>query len=73
MINLRQPGLDDIASIIQLADALTREDAGQYAEAFNLDWVVHEGEAAYIRLINDERHVISLAESDGTAVGYLSG
>ncbi|MBA2760235.1 MAG: GNAT family N-acetyltransferase [Chloroflexia bacterium] len=68
MVYLHRATLEDL-----IGDALTKEDAGKHAEAFNLDWIAQEGEAAYTRMLGDERHVVTLAEVDGRAVGYLSG
>lgn len=73
MVDLRRATLNDLAIVLEIGDALTKEDAGKHAEAFNLDWIAQEGEAAYTRMLGDERHVIALAELDGKAVGYLSG
>lgn len=73
MVDLRRATVDDLAVVLDIGDALTKEDAGKHAEAFNLDWVVQEGAAAYTRMLGDERHTVTLAEVDGKAVGYLSG
>ncbi len=73
MMELRRATLADLALVLEIGDELTKEDAGKHAEAFNLDWIAQEGEAAYTRMLEDERHVVTLAEVDGTAVGYLSG
>lgn len=73
MVYLRRATLEDLAVVLEIGDALTMEDAGKHAEAFNLDWIAQEGEAAYTRMLGDERHVVTLAEVDGRAVGYLSG
>lgn len=56
MVELRRATVDDLAVVLDIGDALTKEDAGKHAEAFNLDWVAQEGEAAYIRMLGDERH-----------------
>lgn len=73
MVYLRQAKVGDLAVVLEIGDALTKEDAGKHAEAFNLDWIAQEGEAAYTRMLGDERHVVTLAEVDGRAIGYLSG
>lgn len=73
MVDIRPATPEDIPTVRMLVDALTREDTGQHAEAFDLEWVRREGEAACTRMIDDENRGVYVVEQDGTAVGYVSG
>lgn len=65
---------EDVTSIVQLSDALFREDAGSRDPTMNLEWAVQEGQNYFTDLLADENAACWVAEytTDNDLIGYLA-
>jgi GNAT superfamily N-acetyltransferase len=70
-LTINNARLDDLDALLQQADALYAEDAGQYAPATNLNWPLNNGGPYYSELIVSPDALVLLARSSGRVVGFL--
>lgn len=70
---IRRATAMDIPEIVALADALTREDAGQRDRFANIAWVETEGAARYGSAIDDPTAACFMAHLAGEPIGFISG
>lgn len=73
MVEIREAGLEDVAGIVGLSEALFREDAGSRDRFTNLRWPLEEGREYFSALVCGEDSICLVAESWGEVVGYLAG
>ena len=73
-VRIRPSQPEDVTGIVQLSDALFREDAGSRDPTMNLEWAAQEGRSYFTDLLADENAACWLAEytSSGGVVGYLA-
>jgi GNAT superfamily N-acetyltransferase len=72
-IQIRVASAADLAAIIELADGLNREDAGQRDPLANLTWPREEGPAAFASALARDSARYLLAIDGDTPIGYLAG
>ncbi len=73
MIEIRKATPDDVAALVELAAALTREDSGQRDPFANTSWVETEGAERYGEVVADPCARCFLAFAGEVPVGYISG
>ncbi len=72
-IRIRLASAADLPAIVELADGLNREDAGQHDPLANLSWPRDEGPAVFASALESESRRYFLAADGDVPIGYLAG
>ena len=72
-MRVREAGMRDVGTLVELSSALFREDAGTRDPFTNLEWPDRYGHVYFAGFVERRDLVCLLAETQTVTVGYLAG